>query len=83
MVKKEEKTFREKKTEFRQRVMDAIYDKIPSEVVEHIGNANKEMVFAVEGVLNKVIDKIDKRIERSKTRHSKIDSGENPDDENN
>ncbi|MCL4321189.1 MAG: hypothetical protein M1478_02075 [Deltaproteobacteria bacterium] len=80
MLLKDEKSFREKRSEFRHRVVDAIYDRIPADVVEHLGNANKEMVFALEGVLNSFVKRIDNRIERTKARHSKLDSGENPDE---
>jgi hypothetical protein len=47
-----------------------------------LGNANKEMIFAIEGVFNSFVKRIDNRIERTKSRHSKIDSGESPDDTN-
>ena len=80
MLLKDEKSFREKRSEFRHRIVDAIYDRIPVDVVEHLGNANKEMIFAIEGVFNSFVKRIDTRIERTKARRSKIDSGESPDD---
>lgn len=82
MLLKDKKSFNEKRSEFRHRVVDAIYDRIPADVVEHLGNANKEMIFAVEGVFNSFVKRIDNRIERTKSRHSKIDEGENPDNNN-
>ncbi|RZD15292.1 MAG: hypothetical protein EVJ47_03205 [Candidatus Acidulodesulfobacterium ferriphilum] len=80
MLLKDEKSFREKRSEFRHRIVDAIYDRIPVDVVEHLGNANKEMIFAIEGVFDSFVKRIDTRIERTKARRSKMDSGENPDD---
>ncbi len=82
MLLKDEKSFREKRSEFRHRIVDSIYDRIPVDVVEHLGNANKEMIFAIEGVFDSFVKRIDNRIERTKSRHSKIDSGESPDDTN-
>lgn len=76
------KSFREKRSEFRHRVVDAIYDRIPVSIVEHLGNANKEVIFAVEGVFDSFVKRIDNRIEKTKSRHSKIDIGESPDDDN-
>ncbi|MCL4542550.1 MAG: hypothetical protein M1458_02225 [Deltaproteobacteria bacterium] len=76
------KSFREKRIEFRRRILDAIYDRIPVDVVEHLGNANKEIIFAIEGVFNNFVKKIDNRIEITKARRSKTDDGENPDDSN-
>ena len=80
MLLKDEKSFREKRSEFRHRIVDAIYDRIPVDVVEHLGNANKEMIFAMEGVFDSFVKRIDNRIERTKTRRSKMDSAESPDD---
>ncbi len=82
MLLKDKKSFNEKRSEFRHRVVDAIYDRIPADVVEHLGNANKEMIFAIEGVFNSFVKRIDNRVERTKTRHSNIDDGKNPDDTN-
>ncbi len=76
MLLKDEKSFREKRSEFRHRIVDSIYDRIPAEVVEHLGNANKELIFAIEGVFNGFIKRIDNRIARTKERHSKTTGGE-------
>ncbi|MHB1698381.1 MAG: hypothetical protein ACYCSQ_09810 [bacterium] len=75
MLLKDDKSFREKRSEVRHKVVDAIYDKIPVEVVEHLGNANKELIFAVEGVFNSFVKRIDDRIAKTKERHSKTRSG--------
>lgn len=80
MLLKDEKSFRQKRSDFRHRIVDAFYDRIPADVVEHIGNANKEMIFAIEGVFNSFIKRIDNRVERTKTRQSKMDKGEDPED---
>ncbi|MHB1661442.1 MAG: hypothetical protein ACYCTD_05020 [bacterium] len=82
MLLKDDKSFREKRSEVRHKVVDAIYDKIPVEVIEHLGNANKELIFAVEGVFNSFVKRIDDRIAKTKERHSKTHSGkDNPAEE--
>ncbi len=81
MLSKDEKSFKEKRSDFRHRVVDAVYDRIPASVVEHIGNANKEIIYAVEGIFDSLIKRIDDRIERTKTRHEKMEKGDNPDEE--
>ncbi len=85
MFLKNDKSFMEKRSEFRHRIVDSIYDKIPVEVVEHLGNANKEFILAIEGVFNGFIKKIDDRIAKTKERHSKsgdeTNNGKNGDDE--
>ncbi|MCL4427784.1 MAG: hypothetical protein M1276_02140 [Deltaproteobacteria bacterium] len=84
MLSKEEKSFREKRSDFRHRIVDGIYDKIPVDVVEHLGNANKELIFAIEGVFNGFVKRIDDRIAKTKERRSKTGGGKTKgDDENN
>jgi len=80
MLLKDEKSFREKRSDFRHRIVDAFYDRIPADVVEHVGNANKEVIFAVEGLFNGVIKRIDNRVEKTKVRQAKKNKGEDPDD---
>jgi hypothetical protein len=80
MLLKDEKSFREKRSDFRHRIVDAFYDRIPADVVEHVGNANKEVIFAVEGLFNSVVKRIDNRVERTKVRQTKKSKGEDPDD---
>ncbi len=80
MPKKEEKSLRDKGMELGNRIADSIYDRIPVEVVEHLGKANKEMVFAIESMLNGFIERIDNRVDRVKSRHAKLDKGQNPDE---
>lgn len=70
MLLKGGKSFREKRSEFRHKVVDSIYDMVPPTVVEHLGNANKEVVFAVEGVLDGIVKRIDKRVDAAKSRKS-------------
>jgi hypothetical protein len=79
MLLKDEKSFREKRSDFRHRIVNAFYDRIPADVVEHVGNANKEVIYAVEGLFNGVINRIDNRIEKTKSRQSKKNKGEDPD----
>ncbi len=74
MLLKDEKSFREKRSDLRHRIVDGIYDRIPVDVVEHLGNANKEVIFAIEGVFNGFVKRIDNRIARTKERHTKADS---------
>ena len=83
MLLKEEKSFREKRSELRHRIVDGIYDRIPVDVVERLGNANKELIFAIEGVFNGFVKKIDDRIAKTKERRSKTDggNGDNNDEE--
>ena len=76
MLLKEEKSFREKRSELRHRIVDGIYDRIPVDVVEHLGNANKELIFAIEGVFNGFVKRIDDRIAKTKERRSKTGGGE-------
>lgn len=84
MLLKDDKSFREKRSELRHRIVDGIYDRIPVEVVEHLGNANKELIFAVEGVFNSFVKRIDDRIAKTKERHSETgDSEEQNKKENN
>ncbi len=73
MLLKEEKSFREKRSELRHKIVDGIYDRIPVDVVEHLGNANKELIFAIEGVFNGFVKRIDDRIAKTKERRSKTD----------
>ncbi|MCL5674103.1 MAG: hypothetical protein M1407_05750 [Deltaproteobacteria bacterium] len=80
MLLKDEKSFREKRSDFRHRIVNAFYDRIPADVVEHIGNANKEVIYAIEGLFNGVINRIDNRVEKTKARQSKKNKGEDPDD---
>ncbi len=80
MLLKDEKSFREKRSDFRHRIVDAFYDRIPADVVEHVGNANKEVIFAVEGLFNGVIKRIDNRVEKTKVRQAKKSKGEDLDD---
>ncbi len=75
MLLKEEKSFREKRPELRHKIVDGIYDRIPVDVVEHLGNANKELIFAIEGVFNGFVKRIDDRIAKTKERRSKTDGG--------
>ena len=83
MLLKEEKSFREKRSELRHRIVDGIYDRIPVDIVEHLGNANKELIFAIEGVFNGFVKRIDDRIAKTKERRSKADggNGDNNDEE--
>ena len=81
MLLKEEKSFREKRSELRHRIVDGIYDRIPVDVVEHLGNANKELIFAIEGVFNGFVKRIDDRIVKTKERRSKTNGGDNNDEE--
>jgi len=83
MLLKEEKSFRERRSEFRHKIVDGIYDRIPVDVVEHLGNANKELIFAIEGVFNGFVKRIDDRIAKTKERHSKKGSNGKHDEENN
>jgi hypothetical protein len=76
MLLKEEKSFREKRSELRHKIVDGIYDRIPVDVVEHLGNANKELIFAIEGVFNGFVKRIDDRIAKTKERRSKTGGGE-------
>ncbi|MHB8232529.1 MAG: hypothetical protein ACYDDB_06485 [bacterium] len=82
MLLKDDKSFREKGSELRHRFVDAIYDRIPVEVVEHLGNANKEFIFAIEGIFNSFVKRIDNRIAKTKERHSKTGGNENQSKEN-
>ncbi len=82
MLLKEEKSFREKRSELRHKIVDGIYDRIPVDVVEHLGNANKELIFAIEGVFNGFVKRIDDRIAKTKERSSKTGgNNENNDEE--
>lgn len=81
MLSKNGKSFREERFEFRHKIVDAIYDKIPADMVKHLGNANKELIFAIEGVFNDIVKRIDDRITKTEERHSIIDRGENPDND--
>jgi|GEM_PF-2703302 hypothetical protein len=83
MLLKEEKSFRERRSEFRHKIVDGIYDRIPVDVVEHLGNANKELIFAIEGVFNGFVKRIDDRIAKTKERHSKKGINGKHDEENN
>ncbi len=65
------KSFREKRSEFRHKIVDGIYDKIPVDVVEHLGNANKEIILAVESVFDVFVKRIDQRIAKTKERRLK------------
>lgn len=82
MVSKNEKSFAEKGSEFRHRIVDAIYDKIPADVVEHLGKANKEVILAVEGILGGLTKRIDDRILKAKERSSKNGGGKNGAEQN-
>ncbi|MGC8555309.1 MAG: hypothetical protein ACP5NA_07485 [Candidatus Acidulodesulfobacterium sp.] len=68
MLSKDEKSFWERRSEFRHKIVDGIYDRIPVDVVEHLGNANKEFIFAIEGVFNGFVKRIDDRIAKTKER---------------
>ena len=70
MLSKDEKSFWEKRAEFRHKIVDGIYDRIPVDVVEHLGNANKEFIFAIEGVFNGFVKRIDDRIAKTKERRT-------------
>lgn len=75
------KSFREERLEFRQRIIDTIYDLVPIDVVEHLGNANKEVIFAMEGILDGFVKRIDDRIERAGARRAAADDSEDADDD--
>ncbi len=74
------KSFREERLEFRDRIIDTIYDLVPLEVIEHLGNANKEIIFAMEGVFDSFVKRIDDRIERAKAHHEEADDDSDDDD---
>ena len=76
MLSKDDKSFWEKRSEFRHKIVDGIYDRIPVEVVEHLGNANKEFIFAIEGVFNGFVKRIDDRIAKTKERRSNKEKSE-------
>jgi hypothetical protein len=71
MFLKDEKPFSEKRSEFRHKIVDGFYDRIPADVIEHLGNANKELIFAIEGVFNGFVRRIDDRIAKAKNRVDK------------
>ena len=76
MFSKDEKSFREKRSELRHKIVDGVYDRIPVDVVEHLGNANKELIFAIEGVFNGFVKRIDERIARTKERRTNKEKNE-------
>jgi hypothetical protein len=80
MLSKDDKSFWEKRSEFRHKIVDGIYDRIPVEVVEHLGNANKEFIFAIEGVFNGFVKRIDDRIAKTKERREKSKTDDNGED---
>ncbi len=80
MLTKDDKSLWEKRSEFRHKVVDGIYDRIPVEVVEHLGNANKEFIFAIEGVFNGFVKRIDDRIAKTKERRTNKDKKETESD---
>jgi hypothetical protein len=77
MFSRDEKSFREKRSELRHKIVDGVYDWIPVDVVEHLGNANKEFIFAIEGVFNGFVKRIDDRIAKTKERRSNAEKSEN------
>lgn len=83
MLLKDEKSFKEKRSEWRHKIVDGIYDRIPVDVVEHLGNANKELIFAIEGVFNGFVKRIDNRIAKTKERRSRTSEDANEADKNN
>ncbi len=76
MFSKDEKSFREKRSELRHKIVDGLYDWIPVDVVEHLGNANKEFIFAIEGVFNSFVKRIDDRIAKTKEHRSNKEKSE-------